>query len=88
MDDRIVLPICDALRASLEIDDEPNVDLVAELVKLMSGMFQGDILKLFVDYVLDFIETYVTGTKSKIDDLIVLPVCMAIRALLNVPDND
>ncbi len=48
----------------------------------------GEAMQDIGDTILDFAEDYVLGTKSKIDDAVVLPVCDLIRATLNIPDND
>ena len=62
--------------------------LIGQLVKLLVGMLDAELLRKFTDMVLDFAENYVIGTKSDIDDRIVLPLCDALRRILNVPDND
>jgi hypothetical protein len=62
--------------------------LIAKLVGVLISMLTPDLLKKFVDQVLDFVENYVKGTKSELDDKIVLPLCEVIRNTFDVPDND
>ena len=62
--------------------------LITQLVKLIIGLLNADLLRQFVDTLLDFIEEFVEGTKSDIDDAIILPVCEALRSILNIPDDD
>ena len=58
--------------------------LIAGLLKALSP----EVVKKAVDALLDKIEDSVAGSKTKIDDTIVLPLCKTIREALNVPDND
>ena len=62
--------------------------IVRMLVSTLIGMLTPELLKKFADMVLDFAEDFVLGTKSKIDDAIVLPLCAAIRGAFNIPDTD
>ena len=40
------------------------------------------------DFFLDKLEDYVQDTKNTTDDKLVLPAIKALRAALNIPDND
>ncbi len=62
--------------------------IVSMLISTLLRLLTPDLMKKFVDMLLDFVENYVEGSKSTVDDAIVLPICAAIRAGLNVPDND
>lgn len=62
--------------------------LLGMIVNILIRMLTPELLKKFADMVLDFAENYVLGTASPIDDKIVLPLCAAIRAAFNIPDND
>ncbi len=62
--------------------------LITQLVKLIIGLLTPKLLRQFVDTLLDFVEDFVAGTKSEIDDAVVLPVCNALREILNIPDDD
>jgi hypothetical protein len=51
-------------------------------------MLNPELLKVFADKVLDFAEDYVLGSKSELDDKIVLPICSMIRITFGIPDDD
>jgi len=48
----------------------------------------GDAMQEIGDTMLDFGENYVLGTKSKVDDVLALPIFSMIRAIANIPDDD
>ena len=58
------------------------------LINALLKMLSPELITKFIDMVLDFFEKFVLGTKSKIDDAIVLPICDLLRDTLNIPDND
>ncbi len=60
--------------------------LISKLIGLIMGLLTPDKLRSFADMVLDFVETQVEGTASTVDDALVLPLCVAIRAAFNIPD--
>ena len=62
--------------------------IMGMLITTLIGMLTPELMKTFADMVLDFAEEYVVGSKSEVDDKIVLPLCSAIRAAFNIPDND
>jgi hypothetical protein len=62
--------------------------LIGTLVNLFVQLLSPDLLKQFADMVLDFVENYVAGSKSTIDDAIVMPLCANIRTAFNIPDDD
>jgi len=62
--------------------------LLSNLVNVMLGMLSPELLKKFVDLLLDFIEDTVQKSENKIDDAMVLPLCKLIRTTFGVPDND
>jgi len=61
--------------------------LISSLIKLIVGILTPELLKKFADMVLDFVENFVEGTKSTVDDKMVLPLCDAIRAAFDIPDE-
>ena len=65
-----------------------KVQLLSSLMGIVVRMLTPELLKNFMDMVLDFIEDQVEGSASKVDDAIVLPLCALIRATFDVPDND
>jgi len=62
--------------------------LLSNLINVVLGMLTPEMLKKFVDLLLDFIEDTVQNSENKLDDAIVLPLCKLIRATFGVPDND
>ena len=62
--------------------------MIAKLIQVLLSMLTPELLKIFADKVLDFAEDYVLGTKSTLDDRIVLPLCNMIRGTFDIPDND
>lgn len=62
--------------------------LLSRLVEVLISLLTPDVLKKFVDTVLDFIEDYVAGTETDMDDRIILPLVKAVRITFDIPDND
>lgn len=62
--------------------------LISTLIGLLMQMLTPELLKSFVDMVLDFVEDKVAGTKSPVDDMLVLPICKMIRVSFDIPDSD
>ena len=62
--------------------------LIKAILNVLMTVLTKDLLVKFADTVLDFVEDYVLGTKSEIDDALVLPLCDLIRKSFDVPDND
>ena len=65
-----------------------KTQLFTLLIQALLSVLSPELLKKFADMVLDFAEDYVLGTKSTIDDAIVLPICALIRKTFGIPDND
>lgn len=62
--------------------------LLTQLIKIIMTLLTPELIQKFADTVLDFIEDYVEGTKSSVDDDLVLPLCALIRTTFNISDND
>lgn len=62
--------------------------ILSQLVKILLGMINEDLLKKFADIVISYAEQYVLGTASTVDDQIVLPICAILRKTFDIPDND
>lgn len=89
VDDAIVLPLCDMIRDTYDMNEYGDVkELLAAVTQAMVDILSGERLKEFCDMILDFAENYVMGTGSTIDDALVLPLCNMIRTTFNIPDND
>ena len=48
----------------------------------------GDTINDLCDTMLDFVEDYVLGTESKIDDLLVLPIIEMIKNIKSLSDEE
>jgi len=62
--------------------------LIISMIQSLAGVLTPELLKQFADKTIDFAEEYVLGTKSSIDDRIVLPMCELIRRAFDITDND
>ncbi|HHJ14277.1 MAG TPA: hypothetical protein ENJ79_07850 [Gammaproteobacteria bacterium] len=62
--------------------------LIEKLLQVLLGLLDEDTLKRAADAVLDAAEDAVKGSKSGMDDAIVLPLLGAIRTAFDIPDND
>lgn len=60
--------------------------LLTQLIKVLMTMLTPELMRKFADMVLDFIEDYVKGTKSTVDDTLVLPLCDLIRKTFDIKD--
>lgn len=58
------------------------------LVTMLAKVLTPELLRDMADTMLDFVEDKVAGTKSQVDDRLVLPVCKMIRKTFDIPDND
>lgn len=62
--------------------------LLTQLIKVFLSLLNEDLLKKFADMILDFIESTILGTKSEVDDALLLPLISMIRTTFNIKDND
>ena len=62
--------------------------LLPRVVSAILGMLTPELLKKFADHLLDWVEKFVLGTASTIDDRLILPLCNMIREAFNIPDDD
>lgn len=65
-----------------------KAQLIAALISALFKVLTPDLMKDFVDKLLDWVEDKVIGSKSTVDDRIVLPICAMIRKTFDVPDDD
>ena len=64
------------------------MNLVTQIINLLLGLVNKEQYKLIVDKLIDAIEDVVEKSDNKIDDALVLPLCVKLREILDVPDND
>jgi hypothetical protein len=62
--------------------------LLTLLIQTLLSLATPELLKKLADSLLDFVENFVAGTASEIDDALVLPLCDKIRSTFGIPDND
>ena len=60
--------------------------ILSKVIEILLQLLSPELLKKFADIVLDFAEDYVLGTKSDIDDKMILPLCALIRKTFDIPD--
>ena len=60
--------------------------IISQLIKVLMSTFTKELLEEFAKNTILFIEQYVKGTASKIDDAIVLPICESLKRTLNIKD--
>jgi hypothetical protein len=65
-----------------------KAQLITMLIGMVMKLLTPELLRSFLDMVLDFVEAKVEGTKSTVDDRMILPICDMIRSAYHVPDND
>ena len=61
--------------------------IISQLIKVLMSTFTKELLEEFAKNTILFIEQYVKGTASKIDDAIVLPICESLKRTLGI-DRD
>lgn len=62
--------------------------ILGQALTALLGLLTPELVKKLADMVLDFCEKFVLGTKSEIDDALVIPICDKIRSIFDIPDND
>jgi len=62
--------------------------LISRLVQLLVSMLTPELMRKFIDVLIDFVEKEVKGSKSSLDDKIVLPICSIIRETFNVNEDN
>lgn len=65
-----------------------KAELISMLIGMVTKILTPELLKQFVDLVLDFVEDYVLGSKSRVDDMLVIPIIKSIRLAYDIPDDD
>lgn len=60
--------------------------LLEMLINILMRILTPELLMTFADMTLDFVEEYVEGSKSTVDDKLVLPLCKLIRETYGIID--
>ena len=58
------------------------------LMNVVEQLLKPENIQRYGDKLFDFIEDAVASSETNIDDITVLPIIKALRAGLNIPDND
>lgn len=58
------------------------------LVTALVAALPDEALKGVADAAIDAAENIVERTGTKIDDMVILPLCSKVRETFNIPDND
>ena len=58
------------------------------VMKVIEELLNPENIQKYGDQLFDFIEDAVKSSETTIDDKTVLPVIRALRAGMNIPDND
>ena len=62
--------------------------LILNLIGMLMGLLTPELLRQFAESVIEFAEAKVLGSKSKVDDALVLPVCDLLRTAFGLSDED
>ena len=65
-----------------------KAQILTALIGVLFKILTPELLTKFVDTMLDWIEDYVIGSASTVDDRLVLPICALVRKTFDVPDDD
>lgn len=68
--------------------DNMKAQLLQLLFSALMTFCSEEMLKRVADTLLDFVENFVEGTKSPIDDMLILPLCNKVRRVFDIDDND
>lgn len=61
--------------------------LIQKLIGVVLSLMTPDLIKSFADLVLDWVEDAVLGSKSTVDDALVLPLCETIRKAMGIQED-
>ena len=66
----------------------PTTAIINVLLPTLMGLIPDDIMQSALDKLLDSIEDAIAKSPTAVDDALVLPVIVALRQKLAIPDND
>ena len=66
----------------------PTTALVNVLLPTLMSLIPDDIMASAMDKLLDSIEDAIAKSPTAVDDALVMPVIVALRQKLAIPDND
>lgn len=66
----------------------PTTQIVNLLVPSLLALVPDDIMKQGLDALLDVVEDAIAKSSTPMDDAVVLPIIVALRAKFKIADND
>lgn len=66
----------------------PTTAIINVLLPTLMSLIPDDIMQSALDKLLDSIEEAIAKSPTAVDDALVLPVIVALRQKLAIPDND
>lgn len=66
----------------------PTTQIVNLLVPTLLSLVPDDIMQRGLDALLDVVEDAVAKSSTPVDDAVVLPIIVALRAKFKIADND
>lgn len=62
--------------------------IIANLIAMLIDMVDEKTAKDMLDKLIDIAEDRITNSKTKWDDITILPILKKIRDIVDIPDND
>lgn len=62
--------------------------IAGPLLQMLLSQVTPDVVKRAADKALDVVEEAAADSSTKIDDVVVLPLCKTLRAAFDIADND
>lgn len=89
VDDNLVFPIIGALKSMLSLPPDVRIDTrtLSAITSALMGLFDAQKYKEFADFCLNFFETIIIKSDTKLDDKFVLPIIRAFRVSFDIPDT-
>lgn len=69
------------------MNPKPLAMLVGRLISVLITLLPPKLLKKAVDALLDKVEEAVASSSTRLDDVVVLPLCVLIRQTFDIPDD-
>ena len=89
--DDYLIPVLEVLRLTMSVGNprylSGGLKDAFNTIMAVNEKLDGDsYVKRLADKLLDYVEDYVEGTKSRIDDALVLPICKMVRSAFDIPE--
>ena len=93
IDDAVVLPLLDLLEEAFYIDDTPEVvviqnELITTTITVLLSYVNAELVRTIIQFIITWVKEQVLGSKTTLDDNILLPFINLIeKSLLTEPIN-